>query len=165
MKKSRKKVEVVNTDVLDLGYADRTKLMTFPWPWKDNSIKEVKITDVIAFVPAMSRPTFMDELYRIMTDDATATIISVYYSTLGAVSDFRVEWPPISESSFLYFNAEWRKMNQVEHPMKCDFDFTYGYTLTPEIAARHADVQAQAVKSDLNTVQRLHVVLKKRLSK
>ena len=152
----------MENEKLDLGYIDRSKLMKYPWEWMDSSVEEMIISDVFPFVPADDRVRFMDELFRVLVPGGKATIVCIYYSSIGAISDFRVQWPPISEASFLYFNAEWRKANKVDTPMACDFDFTYGYTLAPEISSRHQDVQSQAVKADLNVVQRLHVVLTKK---
>ena len=147
---------------LELGYADRTKLMHFPWPYKTASIQELSIVDVLPFIPGKDRAYFMDEVYRVLVPKGQATLVMVYYSSMAAFSDFRVEWPPLNEASFCYFNREWRKINQVELVMECDFDFSYAYMFPPEVAARAQEYQAEKVKTSLNSVSRLQVVLTKR---
>jgi len=161
-RQSMKKKKTEKPLTLDLGYDDRSKLMKYPWPWKDASVAEMKITDVMPFVPGKERPHFMDELYRVLRDGAKAEIIMIYYTAMGASADFRVEWPPLSEASFMYFNKEWRTANKVDTPMKADYDFVYGYSLSPDVAVKAQEVQALQVKTDFNAVQRLHVTLTKR---
>ena len=149
---------------LSLAYPDLSTLLEFPWAWTDNSVEEFLCTDVMHYVPGKLRPRFMDELYRILIPGGKATIIVAYYSTSLAFADYNLEWPPLCEQSFLYFNKGWRDANKLPYPVKCDFDFTYGYILVPEVATRSTEVQTFQVKSYLNTVQRLQVILTKRTS-
>ena len=47
-------------------------------------------------------------------------------------------------------------------PIKADFDFTYGYAIDPETAARPQEAQAFWLKHYTNTALDLQVVLIKR---
>lgn len=147
---------------VDLGYKDLPELRKFPWKWADRSVEELKCSDVLHYIPARDRGKFMDELYRILAPKAQATIIVAYYSTTLAVADYMLEWPPMCEQSFLYFNKEWRVANGVPHELKADFDFTYGYLMPPDVANRTQEQQTFQVKHYNNTVTRLQVVLTKK---
>ncbi len=146
---------------LDLGYPDLKKLMSFPWPWADESVEEFKCADVLHYVPARQRGQFMDELYRVLTPEGQATIIVAYYSTVLAYADYMLEWPPMCEQSFLYFNKEWREQNKVPHPLKANFSYTYGFILPADVSSRAQESQSFYVKHYLNTVTRLQVVMTK----
>jgi hypothetical protein len=161
MKKAKKAATV---EKVDLSYEDRVALLTFPWKWADGSVEEFKASDIFQYVPAGKRYRFMDELHRVLRPDAKATIVVNYYSSTGSYADPLIEWPPVCEQSFLYFNKEWREVNKVIAPETVsDFDFTYGYALDAETAGRTQDVQVYQVKHYLNSVTRLQVVLTKHI--
>ena len=91
------------------------------------------------------------------------TVIVPYWSSPRAVQDPTHQWPPIVEQSFLYFNAEWRKANKLEHYLgKCDFDFTYGYLAEQDTANRSQESQQFWVKHYIGAVNDLQVNLVKR---
>ena len=146
--------------IVETGFKDTALLNTFPWSWDDESVDEFKCVDAFCYVPAHQRPIFMDELYRILSVGGRGTIIVPYYATALAVADYAMEWPPLSEHSFLYFNKKWREANSVsDRPIKADFDFTYGYLLEPDIATRATEQQADQVKHHWNVAQRLQMNL------
>jgi hypothetical protein len=154
-----KGIDFVQRDGVDIVY----DLFTFPWPLKDNSVGEAHCSHFFEHVPGMLRGKFMDELYRVMVDGAQATFITPYYSSMRAVQDFTHQWPPISETSYLYFNKGWRDANKLDHyPVKCDFDFTYGYAMDQETAQKNQEVQRFAVKHYCNAVMDLQITLTKR---
>ena len=69
----------------------------------------------------------------------------------------------ISEASFLYANKEWRTSQGLDHyPITCDFDFSYGYALAPELTTRSQEYRDYAIKHLWNSVQDLHVTLTRR---
>ena len=162
MKKPTKRITPDKPIKLELTYADLSKLSKFPWPYKDASVEEFSITDVFHYIPALDRGKFMEELYRVMTDGGKCIIVCAYYSTMLAYADFHLEWPPVCEQSFLYFNKGWREANKLPYTLKCDFDFSYGYIPNPDLQNRNAETQSFQIKSYLNTVQRLQVALTKR---
>lgn len=105
----------------------------------------------------------MDELWRVLIPEGKVTIIVPYWSSMRSVQDFTHEWPPVAESSFLYFNKTWREQNKIDHYLcKCDFDFGYGYIADPETAGRNTESQSFWIKHYTNAISDLQVVLTKR---
>ena len=88
-------------------------------------------------------------------------VLVCYWSSPRAIQDPAMEWPPICEQSFLYFNKGWRETNQLL-PIKADFDFSYGYAVDAETAARNQESQSFWIKHYLNTANDLQVALTKR---
>lgn len=138
-------------------------LKVFPWKWEDNSVDEIWCSHFFEHLTGAERIRFMEECYRIMKDGAKMTIICPYYTSMRAIQDPTHQWPPVAESSFLYFNKQWMKDNKLEHyNINADFDFNYGYSMSPEIISKHQDVQAFAVKNYNNSVNDLQVSLTKK---
>jgi hypothetical protein len=97
----------------------------------------------------------MEELYRVLAPEGKATILTAYYASSMAFADYEVEWPPVCEQSFLFFNKKWRETNNITAPIKCDFEFGYAFAWSPEVATRSTEVQAEFLKSRLNVAQKL----------
>jgi SAM-dependent methyltransferase len=141
----------------------KVNLLKFPWPWKANSVEEVFCSHFFEHVPNRLRIQFMDEVWRILIPEGKATFVTPYWSSPRAIQDPTHEWPPIAEQSYLYFNKKWREDNQLTHYLgKCDFDFTYGYNVDQETAAKNMETQAFHVKHYLNAVSDLQVIMTKR---
>lgn len=126
------------------------------------SVQEIECTGIFEFVPGNKRGEFMDEVYRILTDNGKAIITVPYWNSARGIQDYRYEWPPICEQSFLYFNKEWRGVNVPDLKLNCDFDFTYGYAWEPTTAARNDETRAFNSKHYANCIDALQLVLTKR---
>lgn len=139
-------------------------LFKFPWPWKNDSVEAVYASHFFEHVPGKMRGQFMAELYRVMTVGGTATFVTPYWSSMRAIQDYTHEWPPIAESSYLYFNKGWREQNKLTHYLTgaCDFDFTYGFALDQETASKNAEAQQFWTKHYVQSVNDLSVTLTKR---
>jgi hypothetical protein len=153
---------------LNLGLDESTEfqkvthdLKKFPWPWKDNSVDEVRSFFLLAKFPAKLRGQFMDELWRILKPVAKAMIVVPYWSSMRGIADFEYEWPPWCEGSFLFFNKAWREANKSHTDLKCHFEINGGCTLAPEVQTRTAEVQAEWVKYRTNAAQDLQMTLTK----
>src|SRR5882724_9714650 len=92
--------EPVKVDVL----ADISHPQEFPWSYADDSIDELMCAGVFEYVPGKLRGKFMDEVYRVLVPNGKATFTVPYWNTARGMWDFRYEWPPLCEQSFLYFN-------------------------------------------------------------
>ena len=138
-------------------------LRVTPWPWGDGSVAEVNCSHFLEHLSGSERVAFMNELHRILAPGAQATIITPYWNNMRAVQDPSHQWPPVSEGSYLYFNANWRKANGLEHylGLTCNFDFSYGYSISGEWANRNEEARAFAVRHYMNVVDDLHVTLTK----
>ena len=155
-------------------------LLKFPWSqFKDNSVDEIEISHFVEHIPhgnGYEDPffQFFDEIYRILKpaefDPANPNIptkgfvnvVSPYYSSMRAWQD-PTHNRAISEASFLYLNKQWRIDNLLEHyPVGCDFDFSYGYILSPEWQTRSQETQTFAIRNYINAVTDIQVLLTKR---
>lgn len=107
----------------------------------------------------------MDELFRVMKPGAIATFITPWYRSARAYQDFTHQWPPITESSYLYFNKGWREINKLTHGhynLSSDFDFSFGYSLNGDWAMRNEEARAFAAQHYWDFAGDLHVTLTKR---
>lgn len=140
-------------------------LFTFPWPFESESVEEVHSSHFIEHIPQYTRPRFYEELCRILVPGGKALLIAPYGKSARALQDFTHEWPPIVEGSFLYLNKAWREQNKLTHGLydiKCDFDFTYGYALSPATAVRNQEAGAFALQNYWDAAQDLYVTLIKK---
>jgi len=155
-----KKKQPEKIALLDLSKVEHS-LTEFPWPYADGTVEEVNCIHKIEYVPGKLRARFMEELWRIMTVGAKLTVIACYWTSPRAIQDPELEWPPISEQSFLYFNKGWREANNLP-AIKADFDFSYGYQIDGETAAKNTETQAFWIKHYTNAVNDLQLALVKR---
>lgn len=147
----------------------RVDLFRFPWPFADNSVDELHASHLLEHIPArevaahdiVALPlvehreacerfvgqdmlfAFMDECYRILKPDAWMTVI------VPSGRSNRAFWDPthrrfFMQETFLYFAAEWRKINKLDHyRVSCNFALDVGHTLPQEESLRSAEAQAQ----------------------
>lgn len=139
-------------------------LFQFPWPFEDSSVDEVQSSHFLEHVPGRLRQRFFNELYRVMKPGATATFITPNADSHRAIQDPTHEWPPICPASYLYYNAQWRKDNELDHyEATCDFDFTYADAVEGPWALRSQEARDFAMRHYNNVALDLHVVLTKRV--
>ena len=135
-------------------------LEKFPWPFPDNSVDEIVCNHYIEHTKDLI--AFMNELHRIMVPGGTAIIRAPYYNSMRAWQD-PTHVRAISEATFLYYNQDWLKANKLDHyPIKCDFDFSYGYDFAPDWAMRSEESKAFAVRHYTNVVMDIQAVLIKK---
>lgn len=153
-------VDIAKAKGVDIVY-DLTK---FPYKFaKTGVVNEIFTSHFVEHLDGAERMRFMDECYRMLVKGGKLTILVPYYASMRAVQDPTHKWPPISESSFLYFNKGWREQNKLDHyPIKCDFDFSYGYMLDPNWASRSDESRYFATKQYINVVNDIQVVLIRR---
>jgi hypothetical protein len=138
-------------------------LRVTPWPFKDGEVTEVWCSHFFEHLSGPERMAFMDELYRVMKPGAQATLITPYWNSMRAIQDPTHAWPPVCEASYLYFNKGWREQNGLQHyPIKCDFDFGYGYALDGDWQVRSQESRQFALKHYNGVVNDLQVVLTRR---
>jgi predicted SAM-dependent methyltransferase len=137
-------------------------LFTLPWPFADNSVEEAHCSHFFEHVPHLLRGKFADELYRVLAPGGKATFITPYFQSIRATQDFTHEWPPVSPNSYLYFNKGWRDTNKLTHghyDLKCDFDFTYGYSINGAWTTKAEEARNFAINHYNNVIDDLHVTL------
>ena len=142
-------------------------LLAFPWPFKDNSIKEVFASHFLEHIPHGDgyRDPFFDffnEVYRILKLNGIARFICPYYSSIRAWQD-PTHQRAISEATFLYVSKKWRKLNKLEHyPIKCDFEvikFDHGINMSQQ--GKSQDAIQYSAMHDINIIDDIIVTLKK----
>lgn len=159
-------IDKVKTGATDIVW----DLETYPFPFEDNSVDEAMISHFIEHVKDL--PSFMDEIHRIMKSPyvnkegekvtSKVTIVAPYYSSMRAMQDpFHIR--PISEASFLYYNKDWRDVNKLDHyGIKSNFDFSYGYQLSPEWATRSQEARDFAIRHYNNVITDIFVTMTKK---
>lgn len=158
-------------------------------PWKqipDNSVDEINCSMFVEHLPHIIEGhgmkwgyhdcfyLFFDQVYRILKPaeydennpnvplKGFAKIVTPYYSSMRCWQD-PTHYRAISETSYLYLNKQWRIDNKLDHyPVTCDFDYTYAYNLSPDIASRNTEFQMNAIRKDNNSVSDLIVTIIKR---
>ncbi len=136
--------------------------LALPWPFEDASVQEITCMGILEYVPGRLRGAFMDEIYRILVPKGKLAIGCLYWTSSLSYHDYRFEWPPLAEQSFLIFNKEWRTNNKKVTNLQCDFDFNYGFNWDPETATRNNETQAFHAKHYNNAAVGLQVLLVKR---
>jgi hypothetical protein len=125
---------------------------TLTWPWAEASVEEVHSSHFFEHLTAAGRMHFLNELCRILIPGGKATITTPYWASSRAYGDPSHFWPPIGEMTFFYAVKSWRLVNAPHTDAQwlpggftCDFDFTAGYTLHPEVQPRNAELQQKMV--------------------
>ena len=171
-----KGVDIAKTDSTD--YVQN--LLEFPWKqFADNSVDEIECSHFVEHIPhgdGFHDPfmQFFDEIHRILKPAESdpnnpniatkgfARITCPYYSSMRAWQD-PTHQRAISEASFLYLNKQWRIDNKLDHyPIECDFDFSYGYVLSPEWQNRNQETQTFAIQHYINVVSDIQITMTKR---
>jgi hypothetical protein len=154
-------------------------LLKFPWQFEDNSVDEIECSHFVEHIPhgdGYNDPffRFFDEIHRILKPaefdpdnpnipiKGFAKITCPYYSSMRCWQD-PTHQRAISEASFMYLNKQWREDNKLDHyPVKCDFDFSYAYSVDQQWAQRNIETQQFAIKNYNNSVTDILVTLVKK---
>jgi hypothetical protein len=153
--------------VVNLAEAIESGLFGSPvykaWPWKDGSVEEVHCSHFVEHLTAPERIHFVNELYRVLSPEGKATVITPHWASCRAYGDLTHQWPPVSEMWFCYLLKAWRD-TQAPHndAYTCDFDVTYGFTLHPALQARAEDYRQHAVANFKEAAQDIMATFKKR---
>lgn len=141
-------------------------LLLFPWPIKAGTVDTINCSHFFEHIPARKRPPFMNECYRVLKAGAQMVVTVPDPDSHRAIQDFTHEYPPPCAESFLYFNKKWRTDNKLLHgdyaAINCNFDFSYGFNLDPDVTLRSAEWQQFAIKHYRNHSGDLQVTLTKR---
>jgi predicted SAM-dependent methyltransferase len=139
-------------------------LNVHPWPIKTESVSEARASHYFEHVPGRLRPAFMEDLWRVLVPGGKCLIIVPYWSSVRATQDWTHEWPPLSENSFLYWNAAWLAQNKLDHGSyvsKANFNFTFGYMPSPEHGQRQEEARSFAFRNYVNAISDVWVTIEK----
>lgn len=111
--------------------------LTKVWPWKANSVDEMRSNFVLHYLTPAQRIHFMNEACRCLKVGAQLTIYVPHWATAMAYGDPTCPMPPISEAWFPFMNKNWREMQSFDIPSyTCDFDIGGGWSLHPDLHGR-----------------------------
>jgi len=152
----------VGTQVVETFDKVQFNPLKFPWPVKNESVEELVSPMVMNYIRADQRLPYLEEIYRVLIPDGKAQIWVPYYASMRAIQDYKAEWPPFCEVSFMYFNQAWMKLNHPERPMKCNFEMTFSYKADNATLIKNEETKAFMVKHYWNSVMDLQVALIKK---
>jgi predicted SAM-dependent methyltransferase len=135
-------------------------LEEYPWPIASDSAEDIICNHYVEHTSDLIK--FMDEIYRILKPGGKVKFVAPYYTSMRCWQD-PTHKRAISEATFLYYNKQWRDVNKLDHyNIKSDFDYTYGYDMAAEWAAKHDEARSFAIRHYNNVVNDIHVVLTSR---
>lgn len=153
-------------------------LWKFPWQFDDNSCEELHASHVVEHIPsAWVSPdgkykivpddpgdkllffAFFDECYRILAPNGRMTVIVPAGRSNRAFQDPTHE-RFLVEETFYYLNADFRKMNRLDHyNVKCHFGFSVTPTMQEDLSLHCEQVQRQKLYHMWNYVYDFHAYL------
>lgn len=147
-------------------------LLRYPWPFDDNSVAELSCSHFIEHIPMwfvdpsgepIEGPRGMQE-----GQDALLRFFDECWRVLVPGGAMKIVWPAsrsdrafqdpthrryIPEHMVLYLNAEWRRVNGLDHYRAvCNFDVNCGQTYDQAIQTRAPEVQRQLLFNQWNNV-------------
>lgn len=133
------------------------------WPWKDESIDEVRCIYLVQYLTAQERVHFFNELHRVLKPGATATFHTPHWCAAKAYTDIRIQWPPVSESFYFTLSKAWREAQNEQDTFgfTCNFEAVIGYGMHPAVSQRHTERAQEQMQWDKEAVQELVVNLTK----
>ena len=142
-------------------------LSIYPWPFKDESVDEIWCSHFVEHLPhgvglQDGMVDFMNECWRILKKGGIARYLTPYYANARAFQDpYHTRY--ITETSYLYFNKEWRKVNKLEHyPIHTDFQIAKIDHSIGQVAQGRATEAVQYMAThNWNVVDDILVTLKK----
>lgn len=141
-------------------------LLEFPWPFDAESVGEMFSSHYVEHIPQKLRPLFFEEAYRVLSIGGKFMIVTPFAWSNRAIQDFTHEWPPICPETYLYFNRAWRELNKLNYghyDLKCDFEIeTCNFILNEDSVKKTNEEKSLLVKNNINVVDDMVVVLKKR---
>jgi hypothetical protein len=131
-----------SVDIIPFEGLDIVADLTEPWPWEDGSVEEIHMSHFLEHFTPPQRCHILNEAYRVLKDDRKATIICPNWSSSRAYGDPTHQWPPLGGFFFNYLRKEWRDTqaphtdaSNIPRTYSCDFEWTYGYGLHPEVVS------------------------------
>lgn len=150
-----KKEGFVGLDRIKFGNVDHVlELGKDRWPFEDGSVEEAHSSHFFEHLTATERVHAFNELHRVLRQGGKAQIIVPHWASNRAYGDPTHQWPPVSEMAFYYIAKEWRMANAPhtdksnwDQGFTCDFEATWGYSMSPGIMARNDEMRRFALEN------------------
>lgn len=142
------------------------------WPWDDSSVDEAHCSHVLEhltnFNDKWERVHFFNELYRVLKPGGTCLVVIPHWGSTRYYGD-PTHKEPFSAMGCNYLDKNWRS-TQAPHTdsqhnpngYTCDFEYTGGYNLHPQVTTRNAEYQQFAMTFFAEAAQDLFFTLKAR---
>lgn len=137
-------------------------LRAAPWPWENDSVDEVHSSHFLEHLTGAERIVFFNELYRVMKPGAKALIVVPHWASGRAYGDVTHQWPPVVEMFWYYLNKDWRTPNAPHVGFTCNFEATWGYTLSSPWTVRNQEAQMFALSHYREVAQDMMTTLTKK---
>lgn len=157
----------------------RIDLLKFPWPWADSSVEELHCSHFAEHIPACYvQPdgsytlvqgadgvdlffAFFNECWRILKRDAAMLVVTPALQSVRAFQD-PTHRRFIAPQTLLYLNAEWRRLNGLDHYLGavCNFGVNSLPTVPKELTLLSPEAQQRRFQESWNTVVDWHTTLK-----
>ena len=155
-------VDIAKVEGVDIVH----DLLSFPWPFKDGSVETIISNHFFEHVPGPLRGKFMNEVWRVLVEDGTATFVTPFYLSVRAQQDYTHAWPGISEYTYQYFNKAWREANKLTHyEASCDFDWGWKFTINGKWASRQQEFLQENIHTIPNLVDDISVTVTKKVGR
>lgn len=145
------------------------KLGSRPLPFADGTVDEVWSSHFLEHLTQEERCFFLNDLYRVLKPSGTVTLTVPHWASNRAYGDPTHKWPAISEMFFWYLDKKWRADNAPHSDAKhwpkgysCDFEFTYVYSVHPQIGVKSEEAKQYAVSFYKEACQDIQATLKPR---
>lgn len=166
---SRKKDGFVGIDSTKCEGVDIVHdLLTFPWPFEDESVYEFHCSHFVEHIPiqladgSFGLHRFMEEVWRCLMPGGTISISAPYFTSVRAWQD-PTHVRAITELTFNYYNRDKAKSMNVDHySAQCNFEvISLIYGLLPEFEGRSDEAKEWARRHYFNVVADIFFVLRK----
>lgn len=150
-----------SVDIVPVEGGLKVDLFKWDWPFIDGEVDEVNCSHLVEHVPDLC--AFMNELGRVMKPGGIVTIRCPYYTSMRAFQDpTHVRF--ITDASFVYFDAQWRKREGLDHyPITCDFEqVEVKHWIHEDWAHQPAEIVKQAMRGAWNVIEDIEFTLRKR---
>lgn len=126
------------------------------------SISEATLDTFLEYLPGSQRIEFFNWLDKVLVPEAKVHISVPYHSHPQAWSSWALQWPPMSEHSFLFLSKPWRDERPFYQTMgyTCDLDtVSYEYTMVDDWLTRHDNTRTFGIQHYFGVVTQLHITL------
>lgn len=145
-------------------------LLTFPWPWKDDSVDAIYCSHFIEHIPMETVGdgrlragykkhlgkdllfAFFDECYRILVPGGEMHVICPNARSNRAFQDPTHRRFIVSET-FFYLSRDWRTANSLDHyNVECNFGGNVNPIIPAELTLLHPEAQAVRFHTQWNAI-------------
>jgi len=134
----------------------------FPWPFKNNSVDEVRCSHMLEHIDGKDRFPFFNELYRVMKMGAKAQFTTPAPFTHRYMQDPFHAFPMIVQEFYHYLHAPSREHLGVEwYPITCNFEWEGYYADDADNLCTNPNDTQDRRRHNINTQYDLVVTLKK----